>query len=86
MKLFGNLLEFMRNSKSRFIRGAVMEMVQTIAEYWPVDVLKKYSAKIRELTDLGLADAGPAARDAAREALTLLHKKMPDVSVNNDCK
>lgn len=73
-------MEFLRNSKSRAVRAAVMEMVQAIAEHWPADVLRKCSGKIKELTDIGIADAGPNARDATREALTLLNKKLPDVT------
>ncbi|KAI6234988.1 CLIP-associating protein [Aphelenchoides besseyi] len=77
-KIFTLLLEFMKTSKSRFVRGAVMELVREIAESWTADVLKKNANKIRELTDLGIVDAGPPAREATRDALTILSKKIPD--------
>ncbi|KAI6239042.1 CLIP-associating protein 2 [Aphelenchoides fujianensis] len=70
--------DFMKH-KARQIRGAVMELVRDISESWPVDVLKKNATKIRELVDMGIADAGPSAREASRDALTILSKKMPDV-------
>jgi hypothetical protein len=54
-------------------------MVQVIVDNWPVDSLRKCSGKIRELVDIGVADAGPSAREAARESLNILSKKMPDV-------
>jgi hypothetical protein len=74
------MLDMIKNSKSRFVRGAVMEMVKVCADNWPVDVLRKCSTKIRELTDIGVADAGPSAREASREALISLNKKLPDVN------
>jgi stage V sporulation protein SpoVS len=73
----------MKNSKSRFVRGAVMEMVKVCADNWPADVLRKCAAKIRELTDIGITDAGPSARDATREALAALNKKLPDASFHS---
>jgi hypothetical protein len=79
-KIFTSLAELQRNSKSRVVRGAVMEMVHLIADKWPVDMLRKCSGKIRELTDVGIVDAGPNAREATKEALIILNKKMPDVN------
>lgn len=57
-----------------------MEMVKVCAEHWPVDILRKCAPKIRELTDIGIVDAGPNAREATRDALTALNKKLPDVT------
>lgn len=56
-----------------------MEMLKVTADNWPTDVLRKCSGKIRELIDIGIMDAGPGAREATKEALTTLNKKMPDV-------
>ena len=61
------------------MRGAVMELMRQCAENWPEEALRKSAQKIRELTDAGNSDAGPAAREATRDSLSILSRKVPDL-------
>ncbi|CAG9813465.1 unnamed protein product [Phaedon cochleariae] len=81
-RLIGIITNNAQKSKSKEIRRACCEFLESILNNWPRHPLERHVAVLQETIKIGIADADPEARVSSRKAFKGFRDHFPDHAEN----